>query len=126
MRQASHRRGRALGALLLLALGMACGSDDTTDPLGSTNGATCGASAGAPPANAMTVLGCGNFKPSRTTAEIAVRRTLAYTTTWGNAAAAASVFYIWDVSGNVPALLDSVKVDNATTLGDVAVSDDGA
>jgi len=74
----------------------------------------------------MTVLGCGNFKPSRTTAEIFVRGATAYTTTWGNSSAAASVFYIWDVSGDTPTLLDSVKVEAATTLGDIAVSDDGA
>ena len=78
-----------------------------------------------PPAT-MTVLGRGNFTPARTTAEIAVRGTTAYTTTWGNPAAAASVFYIWNVAGDQPLLVDSVRVDNATTLGDVAVTDDGA
>ncbi|HET9011611.1 MAG TPA: hypothetical protein VFN38_07325, partial [Gemmatimonadaceae bacterium] len=75
---------------------------------------------------AMAVLGRGDFAPQRTTAEVAVRGTTAYTTTWGNSAAVASVFYIWDVAGDVPALLDSVKVENATTLGDVAISDDGS
>ena len=74
----------------------------------------------------MTVLGRGDFAPVRTTGEIFVRGTTAYTTTWGNSAAAASVFYIWDVSANVPRLVDSVRVDNSQTLGDVAVSDDGA
>ena len=73
----------------------------------------------------MPVLGRGDCKPNRTSAEIFVRGTTAYTTTWGNSAAAASVFYIWDVAGNTPILLDSVKVDSARTLGDVAVSDDG-
>lgn len=75
---------------------------------------------------AITVLGRGDFKPVRVTGEIAVRGTTAYTTTWGNTAAAASVFYIWDVAGDVPTLVDSVRVEGATTLGDVAVSDDGA
>jgi hypothetical protein len=116
-----------LGGLLVIALGAACGSDDTpggpTEPITNAN---CAAAPGATPSNAMTVLGCGNFKPSRTTGEIFVRGTTAYTTTWGNPSAAASVFYIWDVSGNAPTLLDSVKVDDATTLGDIAVSDDGA
>ena len=73
----------------------------------------------------LTVLGHGNFTPKRTTAELAVRGTTAYTTTWGNSAAVASVFYIWDAAGDAPLLVDSVRVDNATTLGDVAVSDDG-
>lgn len=78
------------------------------------------------PAATMSVLGRGDFRPGRTTGELAVRGTTAYTTTWGNSPAVASVFYIWNVAGNVPALVDSVRVDSATTLGDVAISDDGA
>jgi len=73
----------------------------------------------------MAVLGRGDFKPVRTTGEIFVRGTTAYTTTWGNQAGAASAFYIWDVSADVPKLVDSVRVDNSQTLGDIAVSDDG-
>jgi hypothetical protein len=73
----------------------------------------------------MTVLGCGNFKPLRTTGEIFVRGNTAYTTTWGNAGGT-SAFYIWDVAGSTPTLVDSVRVENAGTLGDVAVTDDGA
>ncbi|MEO6527356.1 MAG: hypothetical protein ABIP93_12070 [Gemmatimonadaceae bacterium] len=72
----------------------------------------------------MTVLGCGNFKPQRITGEIFVRGSTAYTTTWGNQGGS-SVFYIWDVSGNVPAIVDSVRVENAGTLGDIVVTDDG-
>jgi hypothetical protein len=120
------RTGNALGALLVLALGAACGSDGgapgTTDPIVTS---VCNAASGATPTNAMTVLGCGDFKPARTSAELFVRGTTAYTTTWGNATAAGSAFYIWDVAGNTPTLVDSVKVDNARTLGDIAVSDDG-
>jgi hypothetical protein len=125
MRPTLFRSSRALGAMLVLAFGAACGGADeaSTEPVVT---ADCPAAGGAAPANAMTVLGCGNFKPSRTTAEIAVRGTLAYTTTWGNPAAAGSVFYIWDVAGNTPTLIDSVKVENARVLGDIAVSDDGA
>jgi hypothetical protein len=76
----------------------------------------------------MTLLG-RSVVPSatpRTTAELYVRGATAYTTTWGNAASVASVFYIWDVAGDVPLFVDSVKVDNATTLGDIVVSDDGS
>jgi hypothetical protein len=112
----------ALGALIVLALGAACGGDDSTGPLAT---AGCPAASGATPGNALTVLGCGNFKPSRTTAEITVRGNTAYTTTWGNGSGIGSAFYIWDVTGDAPALVDSVLVDNARTLGDVAVSDDG-
>ena len=118
--------GGAIGAFLVLALGAACagndGSPGTTDPIVTS---VCNAAAGATPSNAMTVLGCGDFKPARTSAELFVRGTTAYTTTWGNPTAAGSVFYIWDVAGNTPMLVDSVKIDNARTLGDIAVSDDG-
>jgi hypothetical protein len=118
--------GSTLAALLALALGAACGSDGgapgTTDPIVTDK---CPAAAGASVSNPMTVLGCGDFKPARISAEISVRGTTAYTTTWGNATAAGSAFYIWDVTGNTPTLVDSVKVDNARTLGDIAVSDDG-
>ncbi|MFL5521993.1 MAG: LVIVD repeat-containing protein, partial [Gemmatimonadales bacterium] len=77
-------------------------------------------------APSLTPPGRGDFKPARTTAEVAVRGATAYTTTWGNPAAVASVFYIWDVAGQAPRLVDSVRVEGATTLGDVAVSDDGS
>ena len=73
----------------------------------------------------VAALGRGDFKPARTTAELSVRGTTAYTTTWGNPSAAGSAFYIWDVAADIPKLVDSVKVDSATTLGDVQVSDDG-
>jgi hypothetical protein len=86
--------------------------------------AACGGGDGAGPT--PTPDGRGDFKPDRITGEVAVRGTTAYTTTWGNTAAAASVFYVWDVAGQAPRLVDSVRVEGATTLGDVAVSDDGA
>src|SRR5690349_19345630 len=116
------RVGATLAAALLLAVGVACGSDDPTEPVQTAN---CPAASGAAAGNTLSVLGCGNFKPSRTSAEIFVRGTTAYTTTWGNGASAGSVFYIWDVAGNAPQLVDSVKVEGSRTLGDIAVSDDG-
>ena len=122
--------------LVLLAGSAACGSPDVvtpaapvTPPVTVTPSATCVAApsaSGPVTPTTMTVLGRGDCKPSRTSAEIFVRGNTAYTTTWGNTAAAASAFYIWDVSGNSPILLDSVKIDGARTLGDVAVSDDGS
>ena len=113
----------ALAALGLASLGAACG-DGGSGPTGPVNTTTCASITGTAPSNAMTVLGCGDFEPARITAEIAVRGTTAYTTTWSNSAAP-SAFYIWDVAGNTPTLVDSVRVDNATTLGDIAISDDG-
>lgn len=113
-----------LAAACLIAVGSACGDGGagTTEPI---NTADCAATSGTAPTNAMIVLGCGNFRPARVTGEIFVRGTTAYTTTWSNSTSA-SAFYIWDVAGNTPALVDSVRVDNASTLGDIAVSDDGA
>jgi hypothetical protein len=110
--------------VLALLASAACKGDEITPPDGPPTYA---------PAATMTVLGRGDFAPQRITGELAVRGTTAYTTTWNNSAASGSAFYIWDVSGDVPALVDSVKVEAATlggpvptTLGDVAVSDDGA
>ena len=113
----------AVSALCLSLLGAACGDGGpgTTEPINTAN---CAATTGTAPTNAMTVLGCGDFRPGRITGEIAVRGNTAYTTTWSNSTAA-SAFYIWDVTGNTPTLVDSVRVENATTLGDIAVSDDG-
>jgi hypothetical protein len=100
----------------ILAVTAACGSDGatgTTEPVTSSNPVT------------MSVSGRGDFKPVRTTGEVIVRGTTAYTTTWGNTTAAQGEFFIWDVSGSTPTLVDSVHIDQARTLGDVAVSDDG-
>src|SRR5262245_62791922 len=73
----------------------------------------------------LPVVGCGKIA-NRFTAEIAVRGGTAYTTTWGVRDAFGDVINIWDVAGNQPMLVDSVIVSDASTLGDVAVSDDGA
>jgi len=104
-------------APIAIALAAACSNSDVTKPdpstIVSSNPVT------------MSVLGRGDFKPTRITGEVFVRGSTAYTTTWGNPASAASVFYIWDVSADVPKVVDSVRVDNSQTLGDVAVSDDG-
>ena len=127
---------RPLLRTLTLLAAAACGASDGST--GPDSGNPPGTSPGTPttpvtpprecPAagvvpNAMTVLGCGNLKPARITAEIAVRGSTAYTTTYGNAPP--SAIYVWDVSGDAPAIVDSVLVDGATTLGDVAISPDG-
>jgi len=72
----------------------------------------------------LQVLGNG-LDTTRYQAEIAVRGTLAYTTTWGARHAVGNKVNIWDVSGSVPVLIDSLLVPGATTTGDVDVSDDG-
>ncbi|HKW45788.1 MAG TPA: hypothetical protein VJN70_00025 [Gemmatimonadaceae bacterium] len=75
-------------------------------------------------AQALGVTGCGLID-TRFTAEVAVRDSTAYTTTWGFRTAPGDLLAIWDVKGADPTLVDSVIVNGASTLGDVAVSDDG-
>jgi hypothetical protein len=70
------------------------------------------------------VIGCG-LVATRFTAEVAVRDSTAYTTTWGFRRAPGNMIAVWNVRGDQPILVDSVIVNGATTLGDVAVSDDG-
>lgn len=74
--------------------------------------------------SAMTILGNGP-DTTRYQAEIAVRGTTAYSTTWSVRRVQGNKVNIWDVSGNVPVLVDSLIVSGAITTGDVAVSDDG-
>src|ERR1041384_1330621 len=62
-----------------------------------------------PAANPVTmqVLGGGTVT-ARYTAEVAVRGNTAYTTTWGTRSAAGNAIYVWDVSADVPVLVDTV------------------
>ena len=70
-------------------------------------------------------LGLGAVN-DRYTAEVWVRGSTAYTSTWGTRGATrGNAIKIWDVSGPTPTLVDSVIVPGANTLGDVQVSDDG-
>lgn len=112
---------------LLLPLLLALGACDE-DPIGRTPvepiepGDTAAAVA-AP--DTLPALGLGAV-PERYTAEVWVRGDIGYTTTWGHrGSAAGNALKIWNVAGSVPVLLDSVIVSEATTLGDVQVSDDG-
>jgi WD40 repeat protein len=66
----------------------------------------------------------------RFTAEVWVVGNVAYTTTWGSRTlngvrSPGNAVKIWDVSGATPALIDSLIVPEAITLGDVQASDDG-
>jgi hypothetical protein len=105
---------KALGASLL-CVAAACGSDSapptTNPPVDST-----------PP---LGVIGTGAIT-TRFTAEVAVRGSYAYTTTWSRRVDAGNIVNIWNVSANTPVLIDSLVVSGAGTLGDVQISDDGA
>jgi hypothetical protein len=78
----------------------------------------------------LTAEGLGPVN-ERFTAELSVHGNYAYTTTWGTrttagGAVVGNAIKIWDVSTATPSLLDSVIVSDATTLGDVQVTPDGA
>lgn len=106
------RRVSALAFAVVCVVTSACQSDSVvTPPTGSPS---------------MTILGNGTVS-DRFTGELWVRGNVAYTTTWGSAGPApGNAVKIWDVSGNIPALRDSLIVPSAVTLGDVEVSDDGS
>lgn len=107
-------RGRPSVALAIMCFGLlsaaACG-DKGVEP---------------PPAPAsLQVLGLGSVG-ERYTGEVWVRGNIAYTTTWGSRSAPGNAVKIWDVAGGgAPALVDSLIVPNAVTLGDIQASDDG-
>jgi len=118
------RVARAVGILGLAAL-FGCLLDRGPAAPGaacSLSGSGAAASPGSP--QTLSVLGCG-LVDSRFTAEVAVRGSVAYTTTWGMRAAPGDLIAVWDVSGASPMLVDTIVVSGASTLGDVAVSDDG-
>jgi hypothetical protein len=110
------RTARAALAALVLGLPPGCARDGGTDP-GLGEGEEVAV---------FPVLGLGPV-PERYTAEVAVRDGWAYTTTWGGTSRLpGNAVKIWDVSGDVPVLVDSLIIAGATTTGDVQISDDGA
>src|SRR5919205_1183349 len=120
---------RSAGAAAALAAASAC-ADATAATIDPSCVPVAGASEGGQPlagASSMTVAGHGAYT-ARFTAELTVRGNVAYTSTWqSRAGVRGTAIMIWDVSGAVPQLVDSVIVDpNIVTTGDVAVSDDGS
>jgi hypothetical protein len=74
----------------------------------------------------LAALGLGAV-PARYTSELWVHGGLAYLSSWGQRTGVrGNAVTVWDVSAHAPRLLDSVLVENATTTGDVQVSDDGS
>jgi hypothetical protein len=79
-----------------------------------------------PSLHVMPVLGLGAV-PERFTGEVAVRGDWAYTSSWSNRnGVPGNAVKIWNVTGAVPLLADSLIVPGAQTTGDVQISDDGA
>ena len=98
-------------AILICAiLTLACGSDIPVTPR--------------PTSRNLAIIGAGQVS-ERYTGEIWVQGNVAYTTTWGFRSVPGNAVKIWDVSGNIPALIDSLIVPSASTLGDIQASDDG-
>ena len=63
---------------------------------------------------------------ARYMAEVWTQGNVAYTSTWGQRATTfGNAVHIWNIAGASPVLVDSLLVENATTLGDIQVSDDG-
>jgi hypothetical protein len=89
---------------------LACGSDNPVTP--------------GPASHDLTIFGAGRVS-DRYTGEVWVQGNVAYTTTWGFRSAPGNAVKIWDVLGEVPVLVDSLIVPNASTLGDIQASDDG-
>jgi hypothetical protein len=109
----SRTVARAIRRAVMISLSgwlAACHGDATTAPRHQSE--------------ALAVLGEG-IVAERFTGEVWARGDIAYTTTWGSRQTIGNAVKIWDVSGNVPILVDSLIVPNAVTLGDVQTSDDG-
>jgi hypothetical protein len=113
-------RAAPLALLLLSSALVACGGgggDDDNEDDGHI---------GPTPPPALSIVGRGAVT-DRYTAEVSVRGDYAYTTTWSTrgATGVGNVINVWNVSGATPTLVRSITVSDATTLGDVQVSDDG-
>jgi hypothetical protein len=109
MTLASYLRRCVLSLAAPLA---ACGSDSATGVTPFT---------GAP----LSDVGRGAMN-ARYMAEVWTRGNVAYTSTWGQrGAVVGNAVHIWNIAGAAPLLVDSLIVENATTLGDIQVSDDG-
>jgi hypothetical protein len=129
---------RHLLAALSLGAAVACGgSSDRPDPVEpdpQPNPAlvTCPAAGttGGPPTSPaapgkLAVLGHGRVT-DRFTAEVWARGNYAYTSSWSRRGSlVGNVVRVWDVAGAAPRSVACVEVPNATTTGDLEVSDDG-
>ncbi|HWL39657.1 MAG TPA: hypothetical protein VNO75_05410 [Gemmatimonadaceae bacterium] len=113
------KSGRTGIASVALILATACG-ESAVDPIIDLP------TGHVPPSPAMQVRGTGTVG-ERFTAEVWVHGNFAYTSTWGFRSAPGNAVKIWNVAGGgAPVLVDSVIVANASTLGDIQVSDDGS
>ena len=109
-------RLRALVLLPLILTGCGGGGDAPTpiDPIPPVR----------PTVPDLVVQGQGTIT-SRYTAEISVGARYAYSSTWGNRTGLnGDMIYVWDLAATQPVLVDSVRVADAGTTGDVQVVPD--
>lgn len=111
-----------IAACALIGL-TACG-DEPTGPLGA-DGCTPVTAIAPAESKTLRIRGLGPVT-THTTAEVDARGSHAYTTTYGAAGVPGNTIFVWNVAGDVPQQVNSVVVSGATTLGDVAISDDGS
>lgn len=113
-----------------LSVTLACSDSAGPDPVDTTGPAQqlvpCAVQT---PQQTLPVLGCGIALRGPYTAEVAARGTRAYTTTYTYSATvgAGNVVNVWDVSGDTPALVDTLQVGgDVSRTSDVSISDDGS
>jgi hypothetical protein len=109
-----------LACLTLATLVAACGGDGDSPGDGGIGPITVDTP------STLSIVGHGTVT-NRFTAEVWVRGTTAYTSTWGSGSGRAlgNMLYIWDVAAATPTIVDTLPITGASTLGDVQVSDDG-
>jgi hypothetical protein len=74
---------------------------------------------------ALSVVGHGDMT-ARYMAELWTLGNVAYTSTWGQRGSTfGNAVHIWNIAGATPVLVDSLVIENATTLGDIQTSEDG-
>ena len=118
-------KSKFLLSILLAGALAACGDDDPS-PL-DPGGEEPEDSTELPPPNSLVtlpLLGRGQVT-ARYTGEVAVRGNVAYTSTWSQRIEPGNTVYVWNVSGSTPQLLDTLRIPEATTTGDVQISPDG-
>jgi hypothetical protein len=106
----------ALTLTLSSIVAAGCGSDSATGLQPSTG-------------PELSVVGQGQMT-ARHMAEVWTRGNVAYTSSWGTRSSSGvsrvgNAVHIWRIDGTNPVLADSLIIENATTLGDIQVSDDG-
>ena len=111
-----RKAASALSLALSSIVAVGCGSDSATGLQPFTG-------------PALSVVGQGQMT-ERYMAEVWTRGNVAYTSSWGtrsrnDTSRVGNAVHIWRIEGANPVLTDSLIVENATTLGDIQVSDDG-